>query len=325
MKGIYLLANTNLKKSVISLMPECIRRMLKVISGSLKLLGTERMAIFALRRKALRPAFTFQQKILHKMAFDRNTMLPIFADKVKVRQFVSESVGSKYLTSSFGEFKSLIGLNRTILPKNFVLKPNHASGAYVICWEGAPRGVILPDRELSGIWGSYIIHPDDLVWEHLVNLSSNWMKANYFWKFGKFPEWAYKDIEPQIHTEEVLTHNKKIPEDYKFFMVNGECVFIQVRHAPQERDLYTPNWELISAKFLYPKSGLRTERPIQLTEMLNLAKALATGIDFIRVDLYVTDVGIKFGELTNYPDGGLADIRPKKLSVELVKNWIQNY
>lgn len=151
------------------------------------------------------------------------------------------------------------------------------------------------------------------------------MKANFYWEIGRFPEWAYKDIEPKILVEEVLTHEGKIPEDYKFNMVNGECVFIQVRHAAKMRDLYSPNWDLMDAKFLYPSSGLRPERPVQLTEMISLVRVLAKNIDFIRVDLYITDKGIKFGELTNYPDGGLADIRPKELSIELAKNWTQNY
>jgi hypothetical protein len=184
---------------------------------------------------------------------------------------------------------------------------------------------MLPKNDASRIWEVYVIHPDDLVWEQLVKLSNSWMKANFYWEVGRFPEWAYKDIQPQILMEEVLTHNGKIPEDYKFFIVNGECEFIQVRHALKKRDLYSPNWDLLDASFLYPSSGLRPERPIQLSEMMNIAKSLAAGTDFIRVDLYITDKGIKFGELTNYPDGGLADIRPKKLSVEFAKNWIQNY
>jgi hypothetical protein len=59
--------------------------------------------------------------------------------------------------------------------------------------------------------------------------------------------------------------------------------------------------------------------------MLNLAKSLSEGIDFIRVDLYCTDKGIKFGELTNYPEGGVADIKPKELSNQFAKNWVQDY
>jgi hypothetical protein len=327
------MATSGFKAKLKSLMPESIWRILCIASGTLHLVGNERIATFALRMKVLRPALTFQHKILRKMALDKNPMLTIYADKVKVREFVRKQVGSRYLTTSFGEYKSLASLNKADFPKNFVLKSNHGSGASVICWEGAIRGNMLPTtppttKKLSTIWGKYLIHPDDLVWEHLVNLSTNWMKANYYWEFGRFPEWAYKNIEPQILVEEVLNLNGEIPNDYKFFMINGECVFIQVdisRFTEHKRDLYSPNWVLLNATFLFPNSGFRLEPPVLLSEMLSLAKTLSKGIDFIRVDLYCTDKGIKFGELTNYPEGGMVDIRPKALSIKYAKNWFQNY
>ena len=283
------------------------------------------MATILLRMKASGPAFTFQKKILRKMAFDRDPMQTLYADKVKVRSFVKDRVGIKYLTESFGVFTSIEALNRNSFPRNFVIKANHGSGASVICWEGVSRGFALPVKKAPRVWETYLIHPDDLIWEQLVVLSNSWLKAYFYWEIGRFPEWAYKDIEPKILVEEVLTHNGKIPEDYKFFMVNGQCVFIQVRHALQKRELYSPNWDLMEATFLYPSSGLRPERPIQLAEMMSLAEILAKNIDFVRVDLYITDKGIKFGELTNYPDGGLADIRPKELSIQLARNWAQSY
>jgi len=324
----WIMASLSSKEKLKSLMPEQTWQFLRTMNGILHLVGTEGMASITLRVKTIRPALTFQQKILHKMAFDRNPMLTIYADKVKVREFVSERVSSEYLTTSFGDYTSIDGLGRESLPKNFVLKSNHGSGASVICWEGAPRGNRLPKAKPTTIWEKYLIHPDDLVWEDLVNLSGHWMNVNYYWELGRFPEWAYKNIEPKILVEEVLTHNGDIPEDYKFFMINGNCEFIQVdtsRFTQHKRDLYSPNWDRIEGSFLFPASSFSQERPILLTEMLNLAKSLSEGIDFIRVDLYCTDKGIKFGELTNYPEGGVADIKPKELSNQFAKNWVQDY
>ena len=328
MKEFGVFISTNYKVKLRSLMPERIWHLLRTINGILHLLGTERIASITLRVRALKPALTFQQKILRKMAFDKNPMLTIYADKVKVREFVSDRVSTEYLTTSFGEYTSIDCLDRESLPKNFVIKSNHGSGASVICWEGAPRGKGLPNKKPPRIWEKYLIHPDDLVWEDLVNLSGHWMNVNYFWESGRFPEWAYKNIEPKILLEEVLTHNGDIPEDYKFFMINGECVLIQVdvsRFIEHKRDLYSPNWDMLEASFKFPASGLLLERPVFITEMLNLAKSLSAGIDFIRVDLYRTDKGIKFGELTNYPEGGVADLKPKELSIEFAKKWVQNY
>jgi hypothetical protein len=87
------------------------------------------MATFSLRTKALKPPFTLQQKIIRKMAFDRNPMLSVYADKVMVRNFVQERVGSEYLTTSFGVYSNLEFIDESIFPINYVVKANHCSGA----------------------------------------------------------------------------------------------------------------------------------------------------------------------------------------------------
>jgi hypothetical protein len=38
--------------------------------------------------------------------------------------------------------------------------------------------------------------------------------------------------------------------------------------------------------------------------MLKLAETLSAGTDLVRVDLYETSGGVKFGEPTNYPGAG---------------------
>ena len=327
-EGVWLMFLPRLRKKLRNFLPVFFWKVLRKAWFGFHFVGSERMATFTLRFKARMPTLTLQKKIIRKMAFDRDHRLTIYADKVMVREFVKDLIGLQYLTTSYGEYLTLENLERSSFPKNFVLKSNHGSGASVICWEGAPRGTILPEIHMANIWEKYLVHPDDLEWERLVELSNAWMKVNYYWEVGRFPEWAYKDIPPRMLLEEVLTHDGRIPEDYKFFMVNGDCLFIQLdtsRFTQHKRDLYSQNWELLDARMLYPPSGLLIERPVHLDEMISIAKSLSAGIDFVRVDLYITDKGIKFGELTNYPDGGFADIKPRKLSIDLAKKWNQNY
>jgi len=303
------------------LIPENIRQIIRGVSN-------EQVATFSLKMKARIPTLTFEQKVTRKMAFDRNPMLQIYADKVKVRDFVSERVGPKYLTTSFGIYQSIKHLDRTSLPRNFVLKANHGSGGFVICWDGAPIGKKIP-KDLSKIfWSKMLIHPNDLDWQDLVRLSDKWMTLNYAWERGRFPEWAYQKIPPLLLAEELLLNSNGLPNDYKFQMVNGECVFIQVdvsRFGDHQRNLYTKDWELIDAETAYTQVTEILTAPPELAEMLKVAKGLSKGIDFIRVDLYAIDGQVRFGELTNYPAGGAVEIRPKALSIELSKNWVQNY
>ena len=59
--------------------------------------------------------------------------------------------------------------------------------------------------------------------------------------------------------------------------------------------------------------------------MISVATDLAARVDFVRVDIYETNNGIKFGELTNYPGGGIEKFVPESLDEALGTTWVQNY
>jgi len=321
-------AKESLKIRVKILVPNSLHHALREIYNTFHLLQSEKMATFALKGKVRKRALTFEQKILHKIAFDRNPMLTIYADKVKVREYVRQLIGSKYLIKSFGDYPNLENLTRSDFPRNFVLKSNHGSGGSLICWEGAPRGSSIP-KDLSAVnWEKFLIHPDDLDWKDLVSLSNKWLTLNYYWTPGRYPEWAYKQIPPRLLAEELLLDENTLPFDYKFQMVNGKCAFIQVdasRFGFHRRNLYTKDWKPINAKTTHPKILDNLPKPRLLPEMLDIARTLSQNVDFIRVDLYSIGNQVFFGELTNYPNGGFAEIWPKSLSIDLASDWIHNF
>lgn len=270
---------------------------------------------------------TIQDKIIYKMEFDRNPAMKIFADKVAVRDFVSTNIGDKFLIDCYGIFNSLSGIDREVFPRNFVVKANHGSGAVVICWEGAPRGVRLPKDITHIYWEKFLIHPDDLVWQDLIPLSDKWMKLNYAHRWDRL-EWAYQDIPPQIIVEAVLTHDGNIPSDLKFFMIGGQCKFIQVdagRFSELRRNLYNPDWTLSDATLGFPPINKEIPSPASLELMLQLSSKLSAEIDFIRIGWYESDQGLKFDEFTNYPGAGSKDVSPREQSIEWAKNWKQSY
>ena len=127
---------------------------------------------------------------------------------------------------------------------------------------------------------------------------------------------------------QLLTEDGKIPSDYKLFMIGGECEFIQVdsaRYEDHRRNLFLPNWQKCEATFKYPEYDGALLPPASLSQMLELSSVLAMGIDFIRIDWYDSDQGLKFGELTNYPEGGSADITPVTQSIQWARKWKQAY
>ena len=304
-----------------------VMKLAKFIVHLFTFTSTLKMASFALKIKSKSPK-TIEEKILYKMQHDRNPSLKIFSDKIQVRGFVQKEIGEEFLTKSLGEYSSLKGVNRREFPRNFVIKANHGSGASVICWEGAPRGRRLPSHLTNITWQRFFLHPDDLIWNDLQNLAEKWLTLEYYWFSGKLPEWAYLEINPQLIAEEVLTKNNELAEDYKFFMFDGRCEFIQVdisKFSNHRRNFYKPDWTRIYAEILYPASEVVQERPSSLEKMLEISSKISKDVDCMRVDLYDSDQGIKFGEITNYPGCGTKTMRPRKTSIELANKWIQDY
>lgn len=313
-------------KKVVELLPSGLATFLRFVRAAFLFRATKGMSTLALRLASIKPK-TLEAKIRYKMLKDRNPNLVIFADKVRVRDLVRMKVGEEYLAKSYGVFQSLASVSRDALPNNFVVKANHGSGAIVICWDGVPRGRTLDNKERV-TWKSQLIHPGDLVWEDLLVLTNKWMRQDYGWRIGRYPEWAYENIDPLLLIEELILDNGNLPVDYKFTMISGKCAYIQVdvaRFEKHSRALYSSDWEPIEAKMLFPKTTQQLMRPPKLDEMLQIAQILAAGTDFLRVDLYHADDRIVFGELTNYPNGGLPEVWPKALSVKLAASWEPSY
>jgi hypothetical protein len=279
----------------------------------------------ALRLKARNP-HTFSEFILHKMAFDRDLRLSMFADKVKAKEHVKDLAGGKYLIKNILVTNSLRGYSQEDLPRSFVVKANHGCGALVLVWEGAKRGERLPTKLGRENWGRFSIHPDDLDWGALLNLSDLWMTQNYYHRYGKHPQWAYLNIDPRIIVEElVVTELGNIPTDYKFTMFHGKCDYIAVISGGHGQDrlvnLLDPEWNDWTAESNYQNYPKNLTKPKHLREMLELAETLSAGIDLIRVDLYETSDGVKFGELTNYPSAGNLRWATKQIDQELGRRY----
>lgn len=110
-------------------------------------------------------------------------------------------------------------------------------------------------------------------------------------------------IEEFVRTEDGIY---KIPDDYKFYMFNGQIAAIQVinrsNSAKGSNSWYDENWnETISITSNY-KQGKIQQAPKCLPEMIEYAKKLSReyGI-FSRIDFYATDKGAVFGEFTPTP------------------------
>jgi hypothetical protein len=226
---------------------------------------------------------TFNEHLLVKMLFDRDPRLTLFADKFAVREYVKAKLGGdEHLTNLYAAIDTPSQIRELQLPGKFIMKPNHLSGAFRIVQDAST----IDRRELE-------------------RLAESWLKS--VWGVAPY-EWAYRGIKPRVLFEELLEFGGELALDYYFFCFGGEPRFVRVLRGKFGLDptvtTYDADFRQIPA-WLAPSTLRRvheeTDPPPNFARMLEIARKLSEGVDFLRVDLYNVGGRVVFGELTNYP------------------------
>ena len=323
-----------IEKAVRKIFPKFIIGKLELYKHRIGLFSQGTYPLFVaektLKKSAEHPD-TFSKKIRYKMAFDRRQILTTFADKVAVRDYVSRLVGKEYLTTAYAvlDESDLDEFNPEILPRNFVIKANHGSGGMIVVSDQADKLASLPEKDVSEFsWERLLIHPDNFDWLFVRLVLKRWLGLNYYWTPGFLPQWAYKDIKPMILIEEFLSGTLGVPDDYRLFVFNGKCAYVQfdkprIKKSNEgvTRDIFDCDWNRVEVITSYPNSTTAISRPKNLKKMIEIAEMLGSEIDHIRVDLYDVDGRIVFGELTNYSAAGSQKYNPESFNYEIGKSW----
>jgi len=251
---------------------------------------------------------SFNQKICWKKIYDRNPLLPIVADKYRVRDYLRKVLGTDEAEKVLIPLLYVTNNPETIpfdlLPEEYVIKANHSSGANII---------VEKDEQINR--------------KQIVAQCKKWLNQPY----GLFKhEWAYENINRKIVIEQLLRdENGDLPKDYKFHMVNGKCLMIQVNQGRfsdkkgRRLTLFSKDWSKYNVFWEYPPAD-DVEYPNNLDSMCLLAEKLSMPFDYIRVDLYSIGKRIYFGEFTNYPTSGQAFVKPVSFDFELGSKWQLN-
>lgn len=248
---------------------------------------------------------SFNQKICWKKVYDRNPLLPIVADKYRVRDYLRNILGDDEAEKILIPLLYVTDIPETIpfddLPEEYIIKANHGSGTNIIVEKGT-----LIDQQ------------------RIITQCNEWLKKPY----GLFKhEWAYQKIDRKILIEPLLRDEYgKLPIDYKFHMVNGMCLMIQVNQGHfadkkgRKLTLFNKNWIKYNVFWEYPPAE-DVECPDNLDSMCLLAEKLSVPFDYVRIDLYSIKRKIYFGEFTNYPTSGQALVNPQSFDFELGSKW----
>lgn len=210
-------------------------------------------------------------------------------DKNAVRDYVAAVVGERYLVPRLGVYQSAEELPWADLPSRFVVKASHGSG-----WV-----VAVEDKDKVDIAA-------------LTLRMNGWLAQSYF---DVMLEPCYIGIPPRLVVEEHLGLEGTSFRDYKIFCFEGrpEIVHVDIDLlGDRRRAYYTPDWKRLAMRCRFPPPDVELERPKQINELLALAGRLSAPFPSVRVDLYLAQHRLLFGELTFLDGSGYFPFQPEE-------------
>ncbi len=230
----------------------------------------------------------FTDKLNWLKLHDRNPLYTKLVDKYEVKQYIKDKLGEQMVIPLYGVWNHFDEIDFDKLPHQFVLKCTHDSGRLCICKDKASFDKVKAKEKLEKS-----------------------LKNNFFWWTR---EWAYKDVKPRIIAEKYMEDGSNDAlTDYKFFCFNGEPKMMYISHdvsSDPRTDFFDMEWNHLPFRVKDPHADVLPEKPAKFDEMRNIARILSAGIPHVRVDLYVINNQIYFGEMTFYHNSGIFSVTP---------------
>lgn len=230
---------------------------------------------------------TYSEKIQWLKLYNRKPEYTTLVDKVKVKDWVAGKIGSEYIIPTLGVYKKAEDIDFNELPDQFVLKCNHNSGE-----------------------GMFICKDKSSMDETAVRNNLNKGLAENL--YMKYREWPYKNVERRIIAEKYMKDSiTPTLNDYKIMCFDGKVKLIELHQGrfteKHTQDFYDRDWNKTSiAQGSYGETSKEVvDRPALLDKMIELSEILATDIPHVRVDWYIVDGKLYFGEMTLFDGAGL--------------------
>lgn len=293
--------NKEWKRGGLMKTPRIIQKVLQYMRCKLFKLLPETVVKMEFRRHTgyslnLKNPKTYNEKIQWMKLYWYDEKACKCADKYSVREYV-ESKGLKgILNDVYGVFDSPEEINFDKLPDKFVLKTTHGCGQNLVCTDKTKVN-----------------------WESEKRRIKHWLKrSQYFYSF----EWVYRDIKPRLIIERLIeTEDGLPPKSYKIFCFNGKprCIYVQIDYDNMltEIDFYDLQWNRLEVKHKEANSKKAMEKPKELGELLTYARILSEDFPHVRVDFYIEEGRIFFGECTFFHYSGMGEFHPRDFDYKL--------
>ncbi|MBB3229582.1 ATP-grasp fold amidoligase family protein [Halomonas stenophila] len=251
---------------------------------------------------------TYNEKVNFRKRHYTSELFALCADKVKVKDYVRDAVGSEVVIDNLfvGDSLEPAHLQELIIANDgAVLKTNHNSGTVFIFDRDTGREEI----------------------EHACAVVGRGLGKDY----GKIKrEPWYSDITPKLLVERKLPVKAgEAALDYKFHVFKqGEgCDPVVILHVDfdrftnHSRSYFSEDLEWLPFAVKYPSIYHRIERPENYERMLEIVKTLAEPFSYVRVDLYNIRGRIFFGEMTFAHAAGFGAFTSKAYDLWMGNLW----
>lgn len=237
----------------------------------------------------------FNEKLQWLKLYNHVPSYTNLVDKYFVKNIVSEIIGKRYVIPTIGVWDSIEAIDWTVLPKQFVLKTTHGGGSVgvVVCKDKDSLNKSKAQRKLS------------------VSMRVSGYEG--------LKEWPYKDVKRRIIAEQYIedSENKQLI-DFKFHCFNGipkvvlVCKDRYMEHGAT-KDFFDMEWNHLEiSRELNANAKSLMPEPAEFKEMIRIAEVLSKNIPFVRIDLYLANHNIYFGEYTFFPASGFSNFYPDK-------------
>ena len=198
-------------------------------------------------------------------------------------------------------------LDLNSLPKNCIIKTNNG-------WNDI---IVIKNKQIE------LMNSRGQTYSKKLSNYNDWKKKALSIKINKH-EQQYQHIVPEIFVEEHLGDNLI---DYKFYCIHGKVIFIilisdRFQDGKNKTKVYFDkklNKLDITQKDI--NYNFKTGEKKHILRMVEMSEIISSLFEFARIDFYLINNKIYFGEVTFTPMACNVNL-PKKYDVEYGKNWV---
>lgn len=229
----------------------------------------------------------------------RRPELTQMVDKYQAKEIVKSKLGEKHIIPTLGVWDDADNIDFNVLPDKFILKCTHDSGSIIKCLDKSTFNIEAAKKSL------------------------NTMLKNDYYKQSR--EWPYKDVKHRIMAEPFVEGLGNLSSvEYKTTCMNGKVAFITIctgiAHDSFDKrwnDHFDSNFNKLNWYVNYKPAPRTPQKPKQWDELINFCEKLCGDFPYVRVDTYIIDGTIIFGEFTFFTWAGFMNFEPPEWDLRL--------